>query len=151
MWQDPTRHGPRNAYGTRNGATYSKGRSRIRRRMDEWAYRGWQLYVQENHLERSLQINQLFELRWDEKRIILYLKPYRRFGMPVVWKTWTRYFPSTSPCVAAYPTVSQYIRLSLQAEISLLGYILQMAERPGFLPLQLRIQDIHLSRAFVWR
>ena len=82
-----------------------------------------------------------------------YLSPYRRFGMPVVWRTWTRCFPSTSPYVAAYSTASRYIKLSLQAERPLLVYILQMTVpvRAAFQPLQLRIQDIHVSRAFVWR
>ena len=151
MWLDPGWYRPRNAYVTRNDATYLEDRVRIQWGRDGWVYRGWQWHDQENHLERSLKINKYLELKWNEKRINLYLRPYRRFGMPVVWRIWTRYFPSTSLCVEAYSTASQYIRLSLQGELSLLVNILQMALRVAFRPHRLLTRDNHASRAFVSR
>ena len=59
-------------------------------------------------------------LSWSETRSEsrLYLRPYQKFGMPVVWRILTRYFPQTSPCVADYSTASLCIRLSQQAELS---------------------------------
>ena len=96
----------------------------------------------------ALQIKHIFLFKQNENRIRLYLRPYRRFGMPVVWRIWTRNFPSTSLCVAAYSTASQHTRLSLQVELSLSVYILQMVPRPAFrLLCQLKTRDIHASRA----
>ena len=91
------------------------------------------------------------ELKWDENRVRVYLSLYQRSGMPEVWRIRTRYFPSTSPCIAAYSTDLQYIQPSLQAELSILTNVLQMAVRPAFQPHQLRTRDIHASRASVWR
>ena len=75
------------------------------------------------------------EVKWEANS--LYLSPFQRFGMPVVWTIRIRCFSSTSPCVADYSTASQYIRLSLQAELSLLAYEVQMAARAAFQPHQL--------------
>ena len=93
----------------------------------------------------------IIKSKWDKKGIRLYLTPYRKFGMPVAWRIWTRNFPSTWPCVPDDSTASQHIRLSLQTEPSLFVYILQMAVRAAFQPRQQRAQDIHASRALVWR
>ena len=98
---------PRNVYATRNDATYPEGAAQIQWGTDEWVYRGWQLHNKENRLEKSLQIKNIYlnwklEVEWEANR--LYLSPYHRFGMPVVWRIWTKYFPSTSPCVEAYST-----------------------------------------------
>ena len=66
MWLDQSLHWPRDAFATRNDATYPEGRTRIQWGTGEWAYRGWQLYNQENHPERSLQINIYFS--WSKTR-----------------------------------------------------------------------------------
>ena len=89
------------------------------------------------------------EVKWEANR--LYLSPFQRFGMPVVWRIRTRCFPSTSPCIAAYSIASQHTRLSLQGGLSLLVYILQLGLKAAFRPRQLLTQDILASHAFVWK
>ena len=93
------------------------------------------------------------QFKQSEKRIRLYLPmiPFQRSGMSKVWRIRTRYFPCTSPCNAAYSTALQYIKPSLQANLSLSVYFLQMAMTPAIQPHQPRTQDIHASRTFVWR
>ena len=91
------------------------------------------------------------QFKQNENGVRLYLRPCRRFGTPVAWRIWTRPFPSTSPCVVNYSIASQCTRLSLQVELSLSVYILQMVPRPAFRQCQLQTRDIHASRASVCR
>ena len=114
MWLDPTRYRPRNAHATRNGATYLEDRARFQWRMDEWAYRGWQLHGQENHLERSLQMKNIIfriEVRWKTSRIIpeSISKVWHASGLENADKKLPQYFTlrcSLFHCVATHKAFS---------------------------------------------